>query len=100
MAHLEASPFLRIEQRGPRAALYVRSAQKAIGAVDLRSGMVSVEVDRELVAPLLERHPQLQTTTGGVRLSATGAGAVHAEALIRWRIDLELFAPQLRDASP
>jgi hypothetical protein len=100
LAGLEASPSLRVEQRGPVAALYVRHRDEAIGTVDVRSGMLTVAVDHDLVAPLLDRHPQLQVTAGGVRLHATGAGRQTAEALVRWRMEVERFGPQLRSASP
>ena len=101
LAHLAAWPFLRIEQRGANAALYFSPRHQAIGTVDVRTGTLTVDVGRDAVGPLLERHPQLQVTGGGVRLDVTEAEAAPAaEALIRWRVDLERFAPQLRDASP
>jgi hypothetical protein len=100
LARLEAWPFLRIEQRGTDAALYFGAGEQAIGLMDARTGMLTVHVGPEVIAPLLERHPQLQPAAGGVRLRATGAGRAAAEALLRWRIDLERFAPQLHNASP
>jgi hypothetical protein len=97
---LDAWPFLRIEHRGAVATLYFCDGDQAIGTIDGRTGMLTVHADREVIAPLLERHPDLQASTCGVRVRATGAGYIAAEALLRWRIDLERFAPQLRDASP
>jgi hypothetical protein len=100
LARLEASPFLRIEQRGARGALYFGGQAQAVGVLDVRTGMLTVDVDREFIGGLRERHPQWQPTAGGVRLRANGVGLASAEALIRWRIDLERFAPQQRDAAP
>jgi hypothetical protein len=100
LADLESVPLLRIERRGPVATLYVCGGQQAIGTFDLRSDTLTVDVDRDAIAPLLARHPELQATAGGVRVLATGAGVAAAEALIRWRIDLAWYAPQQRDASP
>ena len=97
LARLDASPFLRIEHRGPYALLCCPPTGRTIGSVDERTGLLTVDVDREFVGPLLDRHPQLGVTAGGVRLDAA---APAADAIVRWRIDLELFAPQLGAASP
>jgi hypothetical protein len=100
LARLEAWPFLRIERRGGAAVLYFCDGGRAIGTIDVRTGMLTVDVDPALVGPLLARDAQLHAAPGGVRLRAAGAGRSAAEALLRWRIDLERYAPQLRDASP
>jgi hypothetical protein len=50
---------------------------------------------------ILERDPLLRRTTDGVSVHVTDSESrTAAGTLLRWRIDLERFAPQLRDASP
>jgi hypothetical protein len=101
LRRLEAWPFLRIERRGMRAMLYGGDRDQAIGTVDVRTGVLTVAVRPEAVGALLERHPQLELVSAGVRLEVTDAERrVVAEAVLRWRIGLERFAPQMREASP
>ena len=101
LRRLEDWPFLRIERRGVRAVLYEGDRDQPIGTVDLCTGTLTLEVRTDLRGTLLERHPQLQLTRSGVRLDVTDAQrCVTAEDLVRWRIGLERFAPQLREASP
>jgi hypothetical protein len=101
LCRLDAWPFLRIERRGVRVVLYGGDRDEPIGTVDARTGTLTVEVRPDLRGPLLECHPELQLANGGVRLEVTDAERrVAAESLVRWRIGLERFAPQWREASP
>jgi hypothetical protein len=101
LRRLDALPFLRIERRGVRAVLYGADRDQRIGTVDVSTGTLTVDVGPDLRGPLLERHPELRLANGGVRLDVTDAARrVAAEDLVRWRIGLERFGPQWREASP
>jgi hypothetical protein len=101
LARLGDWPFLRIERHGERAVLHGGDRDRVIGTVDVRTGTLTVVAGPELVGPLAARHPDLEVTGRGVRLAVTDARRrAAAEALVRWRIDLERFAPQRREASP
>jgi hypothetical protein len=101
LRRLDAWPFLRIERRGQRAVLYGSVRHQVIGTLDLRTGTLTADVGPDLSRELRESHPRLQVTRRGVRLDVTDAGSrMAAEALVRWRVDLERFAPQWREASP
>ena len=101
LRRLDAWPFLRIERHGRHALLYGGHRDRPIGTVDVRSGMLTVDVAPDLVGSVLERHPRLRVTDGGLRLGVTDAESrAAAEALVRWRIGLDRFASQLRAASP
>jgi hypothetical protein len=101
LGRLDAWPFLRIERRGMRAVLYGGDRDQVIGTMDVRTGVLMVDVRPDAVGRLLGCHPQLQGVAGGVRLDVTDAGrGALAEGLLRWRLGLERFAPQLREASP
>jgi hypothetical protein len=98
---LAAWPFVRIERRGARAVLLSGGRDLAIGAVDLREGMLSVAVPPPLVAEMLDRHPQLEPTPRGVRIALTDTERLAiGEAVLRWRVGRVRFAAQRREASP
>jgi hypothetical protein len=62
---------------------------------------LSVNVPPDAVGPRLESHPLLRRTTDGVSVHVTDIESrTTAETLLRWRVDLERFAPQLGVASP
>jgi hypothetical protein len=62
---------------------------------------VSVTVPRDAAGPTLEGHSRLRGTADGVRVRVSdGDARTAAEALLRWRVELERFGPQLRAASP
>jgi hypothetical protein len=101
LRRLGAWPFLRIERHGVRAVLHGGDRDRVIGSVDVRTGTLTVDVGRGAIGPLVARHPEVEVVGGGVRLAVTDARRrAAAEALVRWRIDLERFAPQGREASP
>jgi hypothetical protein len=101
LCRLDAWPLLRVERRGAHAVLYGGDRGLPIGTVDVRTGTLTVPVRSDLRGPLLASHPELEVANGGVRLEVTDAERrVAAEALVRWRIGLERFAPQEREASP
>jgi hypothetical protein len=97
--HLGCWPYLHIERMDPVTMLRVRGL--VVGRLNLESRAVSVDIPPDMVSPLLDRHPQLRATAGGVSVQVTDADSrTAAEALLRWRIELERFGPQLRCASP
>jgi hypothetical protein len=101
LRRLDASPFIRVERRGRRAVLHVSDRDRVIGALDLWTGTLTAVVAPDLSRQLLAHDPRLQVTRRGVRVDVTDAGSrMAAEALVRWRVDLERFAPQWREASP
>jgi hypothetical protein len=55
----------------------------------------------DMVGPLLHEHERLRRTNDGVGVQvADGAARRAAETLIRRRMELERYAPQMRNASP
>jgi hypothetical protein len=54
-----------------------------------------------MVGALVATEPLLRLTHDGVRLDVSDASSRRVgERVIRWRIDLERFSPQLWEASP
>lgn len=98
---LGAWPFVRVECRGRRAVLLSGGRDQAIGAIDLREGMLTVAVPPPLVGALLARHPELEPALRGVRITLTDADRLAVgEAVLRWRVARVRFAAQRREASP
>jgi hypothetical protein len=97
--HLDSWPYLHIERWTDCAILRMRDL--VVGTLNLVVHALSVNVSPDAVGPILERDPLLRRTADGVSVHVTDSESrTAAEALLRWRIDLERFAPQLRDASP
>jgi hypothetical protein len=99
LRRLDSSPYVHTERRSNTAVLRVQDA--VIGSLNLATRALSVDVPADKAAPLLQRHEQLRETKGGVRIDVTDLESrTAAEALLRWRVELERFAPQLLAASP
>jgi hypothetical protein len=99
LRHLESSPYLAIERRADGVTLRVR--ERVVGTLNLASHDLSVTVPSGMVRLLVDNHPQLVETKDGVVLRVIDPDScTAAEALLRWRVDLERFAGQLRAASP
>jgi hypothetical protein len=97
--HLDSWPYLHIERRTDCAILRMRDL--VVGTLNLVMHALSVNVSPDAVGPILERDPRLRRTTDGVSVHVTDSESrTAAETLLRWRVDLERFAWQLRDASP
>jgi hypothetical protein len=97
--HLDSWPYLHIERRTDRAI--VRTHDLVVGTLNLVMHALSVNVPSDAVGPMLESHPLLRQTTDGITVHVTDSESRTAAAtLLRWRVDLERFAPQLRTASP
>jgi hypothetical protein len=98
---LQCSPYFRVERRDDLVTLRSGVLDAAIGAVNLETGVLTVHVSPDVAGPLLEEHPRLRRTSDGVGVRVTnGATRRAAEVLIRWRMEVERYAPQLRNASP
>jgi hypothetical protein len=99
LRRLDSWAYLRIERRPGCVILRVRDL--VVGALNLASHVLSVDVPGDMVGPLLEAQPHLRATKDGVSVHVTDLDSrAAAEALLRWRIDLERFGPQLLAASP
>jgi hypothetical protein len=97
--HLGSWPYLHIERRTDRAMLRMRDL--VVGTLNLVTDALSVNVPPDAVGPMLESDPRLRRTTDGVGVHVTDSESrTAAETLVRWRVDLERFAPQLDAASP
>jgi hypothetical protein len=97
--HLDSWPYLHVERRPDCAILRVHDL--VVGTLSLVMHALSVNVPPDAVGPRLESHPLLRRTTDGVSVHVTDIESrTAAETLLRWRVDLERFAPQLGVASP
>jgi hypothetical protein len=98
---ISAWPFVRVELRGEDAAVHSGVRDTFIARLDLGTGALTVFVLADLVRSLVASEPLVRATRDGVRLAVRDPSSREAgERLIRWRIDLERFSPQLREASP
>jgi hypothetical protein len=94
-------PSVRVDVRGDDAAVHSGAGDACIARLNLRTGALTAFVRPDLVGALVEAQPGVQLTRDGVRLNVSDQGSrTAAERLMRWRIDLERFGPQLREASP
>jgi hypothetical protein len=94
-------PYVRVDLRGRDAAIYSGIPETCVARLDVETGALTVFVSAEDVTPLLETEPLLRVSREGVHLDVHDTGSRTAgERVLRWRIDLERFAPQLRAASP
>jgi hypothetical protein len=98
--HLGSWPYLHIERRTDCAIL--RTRDLVVGTLNLAMHALSVNVPPDAVGPMmLESHPLVRRTTDGASVHVTDSESrTVAETLLRWRVDLERFAPQRRTASP
>ena len=97
--HLDSWPYLHIERRTDCAIL--RMHDLVVGTLNLVMHALSVNVPPGAVAPRLASDPLLRRTTDGVSVHVTDIESrTAAVALVRWRLDLERSAWQLRAASP
>jgi hypothetical protein len=79
----------------------VRNGDVLIGTLNLETRALTASIPRGMVSLLLANRPQMRATKDGVGVHVTDVeNRRAAEALLRWRIELEWFAPQLRCASP
>ena len=99
LRRLDSWPYLRTELRGDRVTLRVRNV--VIGTLNIETRALTANVPAGMVGLLLADHPQLRGTRDGVSVHVTAVYSRRAaEAPLRWRTELERFAPQLRNAAP
>ena len=99
LRQLDSWLLLHVERRTDCVTLSVREV--TVGTLRLESSSVLVNVPPAMMGPLLENRPQLRATKESVTVRVRdGDSRTAAEALLRWRVDLERYAPQLRAASP
>jgi hypothetical protein len=99
LRHLDSWVCLRVERRTDRVTLRVHDV--VVGTLNLQSCGLLVNVPPGMMGPLLEGHPQLRGTRDSVSVRVNDADSrAAAEALLRWRVEIERYAPQLRAASP
>jgi hypothetical protein len=99
LASVAGMPSLRVEPLGSHAL--IRCGDLVVADLDLDTGELTADVAPHLLGYLLNDLPRLRRTARGVRLRVTdGDTRGTAEALLRWRVESERFALQLRDASP
>src|SRR5215218_9005861 len=99
LSSVAGMPSLRIEALGSHAL--IRCGGLVVADLGLDTGKLTADVAPSLLGYLVNDLPQLQRTARGVQLRVTdGESRRTAEALLRWRVESERYALQLRDASP
>ncbi|HEY6762153.1 MAG TPA: hypothetical protein VI318_21825 [Baekduia sp.] len=94
-------PFVRVTIEADSAALHSGVRDTFIARLDLRTGGLTAYVAGDQGRPLVAAEPLARSTRNGVRIEVVDAESRRAgERLIRWRIDLERFGVQFREASP
>jgi hypothetical protein len=94
-------PSVRVDVRGDDAEVHSGVCDTCIARLDLRTGALTAFVAADQASTIVEAEPLLRLTGDGVRLNVNSTGTrTTGERLMRWRIDLERFGPQLREASP
>jgi hypothetical protein len=98
---VDSWPFVRLELWGHRVTLHSGVRDRLVGVLNLDTRVLTVNVPPDMVSPLPKQHQQPGARKDSVSVRVTDADSRSAaEALMRWRIALVRFAPQLRDASP
>jgi hypothetical protein len=94
-------PSVRVEVRGDDVAIYSGPGETLVARVALATGALTVFVGADAARRLTGSQAPVRVTPDGVGLDVRDADdRKAAERLIRWRIDLERFGPQWREASP
>jgi hypothetical protein len=99
--HVASWPSVRASARGSRVSFVTYGSQRALGTLDLGSGVLEVDMPPDVVPSVLRSHPELDRSATGVRMALTDAGGLEtAEWLLHRRVAVERFARQYMDASP
>jgi hypothetical protein len=94
-------PSVRIEERGACAVLLSGARDVPIAEVNVSTGALAAFIPPDLARSVVRDEPLLQLAQDRVRITLVDdASGRAAERLLRWRINLERFGPQLREASP
>jgi hypothetical protein len=101
LARISSWPSVRVDRRGDDAAVYSGVRNTRIARLNLRTGLLTAFVDADTGCAITAADPRLRLTPDGVRLNvSTTDSCMRGERLMRWRLDLERFDAQLREASP
>jgi hypothetical protein len=94
-------PFARVEAQGACTTIHSGAGDACIARLDLTTGALAVFVAADLARLLARSEPRARATRDGVRLDVRDADSGAAgERMLRRRIDLVRFGPQLAEASP
>jgi hypothetical protein len=94
-------PFVRVEERGALVAVRSGVRDERIARLDLLTRTLTVYARPDRARALLAQEPLLRSVPGGVRLDVSdGSTRRAAERALRWRVDMERYLPQMRNASP
>src|SRR3954468_12518428 len=94
-------PSARVEVEGACTTIHSGVGDLRIARLDLGTGGLTVFVGADLARQVIRSDPRVRATRDGVRLDVHDADSRAAgERVLRWRMDLERFGPQLREASP
>lgn len=99
LRQLDCGPHVQVQDRTDRVTFLVRDL--VVATLNCRTRVLSVNAAPDMVRLLLDGYSQLVRTKDSLNLCVIDAeSCAAAEVLLRWRIDLEQFAHQLRAASP
>jgi hypothetical protein len=94
-------PYVRVDVQGDDAGINSGIPRTCVARLRVDTGALTVFVSAEEVTTLLATEPLIRRSSEGVYLGVHDTDSRTAgERLLRWRLDLERFAPQLRAASP
>ncbi|HMJ34911.1 MAG TPA: hypothetical protein VK501_13445 [Baekduia sp.] len=94
-------PFVRVDLEADGAALHSGVRDTFIARLDLLTGGLTAFVAADMARSVVATEPLVRLTRHGVRIDVVDVDSRQAgERLIRWRIDLERFGVQFREASP
>jgi hypothetical protein len=101
LEHVEEWPTLRVRPRGDHVSLRAPPDDHEIATLDLRTGVLEVEVPADDVVDCVRVRPRLRGAPGGLAVEVVDAeGLAVAEWLLRRRGMVERHAAQYRNASP
>ena len=101
LQHVASWPSMRASARGRRVSFRTYGSARALGTLDLGSGVLDVDMPPDVVPSVLRSHPELARSATGVRFELVDArGLATAEWLLHRRLAVERYARQYRDASP
>jgi hypothetical protein len=98
---ISVSPFVRVDLHGDHATVRTRVRDTRIARLNVETGALTVFAVVAMARSVVRTQPQLRLTRDGVSVHVSDPDSrTAAERLIRWRIDVERFGPQLHTASP
>ena len=99
--HVATWPSLRASAAGRRVSFRTYGSQRALGTLDLGSGVLDVDMPPDVARGILRSHPELSRSPTGLRVEVSDAeDLATAEWLLHRRVAVERYALQYRDGSP